>query len=330
MATTETIATLSKVQKQADDERRAGHAHRLNRLYIDQIQPDPLNPRQIDVAALTDDVAFQELLDSVRRHGVLQPILVRPMATPTADGIRYQLVAGERRWRAASASDHELIPAIVAQFGESEALIAALVENLQRQDISPLDEAEGFRQTLDVLAISQKELAQLIGKPYHYVTNRMKLLNLPGECRDAVRKQAVSPQHAVTLAGFPDDVRETFLAAAANGLSWHKLNDAKKQWEQVESFVQPDQRAAVAALVSRGQTAAQISRKLMAADAIPASAGAMVSLLTLPGMQRLAEQGWLKLGQEAVPVTDLIAALQADLRQLQADMRTQRQESRPS
>jgi ParB/RepB/Spo0J family partition protein len=316
MATTETIATLSKVQKQADDERRAGHAHRLNRLYVDQIQPDPLNPRQVNAETLPDDLAFRELLDSVRQHGVLQPVLVRPLPTPTAEGVRYQLVAGERRWRASVACEYELIPAIVAQFGESEARIAALVENLQRQDISPLDEAEGFRQTVELLDISQKELAQLIGKPYHYVTNRMKLLNLPTECRDAVRQQAISPQHAVTLAGFPDDVRETFLAASAKGLSWHKLNEAKKQWEQVESFVQPDQRPTVATLVSRGQTAAQISRKLMAADAVSTTEAASIPLQELPGLQRLAGQGWLTLGTESVPVADLIAALQADLRHL--------------
>lgn len=316
MATTETIATLSKVQKQADDERRAGHAHRLNRLYVDQIQPDPLNPRQVDAATLADDPAFQELLGSVRLHGVLQPVLVRPLATPTAEGVRYQLVAGERRWRAAVACGYELIPAIVAQFGESEARIAALVENLQRQDISPLDEAEGFRQTLDLLAISQKELAHLIGKPYHYVTNRMKLLNLPVTCRDAVRQQTVSPQHAVTLAGFPEDVRETFLTASVAGLSWQKLNAAKKQWEQVESFVQPDQRPTVAAMVARGQSAAQISRKLLAADAVHAAADATVALGTLPGLQRLAAQGWLTLGDGAVPVSEVIAALQADLRHL--------------
>jgi ParB/RepB/Spo0J family partition protein len=321
MASTETIATLSKVQKQADDERRAGHAHRLNRLYVDQVMPDPLNPRQVNAETLPDDPAFQELLDSIRQHGVLQPVLVRPLATPTAEGVRYQLVAGERRWRASVACGYELIPAIVAQFGEPEARIAALVENLQRQDISPLDEAEGFRQSVEILDISQKELAQLIGKPYHYVTNRMKLLNLPAECRDAVRQQAISPQHAVTLAGFPEDVRETFLTASAKGLSWHKLNEAKKQWEQVESFVQPDQRQTVAALVSRGQTAPQISRKLMAADSVAAGEAAAISLAELPGLKRLADQGLLKLGKEPLPVSDLIAALQADLRFLRQQSR---------
>ncbi|MBC7542755.1 MAG: ParB/RepB/Spo0J family partition protein, partial [Candidatus Sericytochromatia bacterium] len=272
--------------------------------------------RRIDPATIADDPGFQELCESVGRHGVLQPILVRPLAVPTAEGIRYQLVAGERRWRASQANGHELLPAIVAQFGEPEARIATLVENIQRLDVPPLEEAEGFRQTLDALSISQKELAQLIGKPYHYVTNRMKLLNLPESCREAVRQNAVSPQHAVTLAGFPADVRDAFLAAAVKGMSWQKLNDAKKRWEQVESFVLPAQREAVAALVARGQTAGQISRKLLAAEAGPAGSAQTVALRTLPGLQRLARQGWLQLSDEPVPVDELIAALQADLRHL--------------
>ena len=314
MTTTETITALSRAQKQADDQRRVGHAHRLNRIYVDQILPDPHNPRQLDLVSLAADAAFQELCDSVGRHGVLQPILVRPLATPTPEGHRYQLVAGERRWRASLVNEHELIPAIVAQFGESEARIATLVENIQRLDVPPLEEAEGFRAALAALEINQKELAELIGKPYHYVTNRMKLLNLPEECGQALRQGAVSPQHAVTLAGFPADVRGAFLAASAHGLSWQKLNEAKKQWDQVETFVLPDQREAVAGLVARGQSAAQISRKLIAAETTAGTASARVALAELPGLRRLVEQGWLSLSAADAPLDALVAAWQADLR----------------
>lgn len=319
-ASTEAISAISKAQKLAADQRRAGHAHRLNRIYVDQIRPSPANPRKLDLDALADDAAFQELLVSVSQHGVLQPILVRALAAPTDDGIRYELVAGERRWRAATANGHELIPAIIAQFADQEARIATFVENIQRQDVPPVDEAEGFRQALDELGISQKELAQLIGKPYHYVTNRMKLLNLPASCREALHQQLISPQHAVTLGGFPEDVRDEFLAAAAKGMSWHKLNEAKKQWEQVESFVAPEQRTTVATLVARGQSAAQISRKLMPTS-LEAGPTEAVSLTGLQSVQLLQEHGLISLAKgaamTALPVTALLKALKADIKQLQ-------------
>jgi ParB/RepB/Spo0J family partition protein len=160
---------------------------------LDRILPNPAQPR-----LSYEEDSLTELADSIREHGVLQPILVRPV------GSQYELIAGERRWRASRLAKRDTIPAIVVEFDEQTALEVSIIENLQREDVSPLEEAAMFRKMTD-LGYSVRQLAQKIGKDKGYVENRMRLADAPPEIRElvSVRKDTIS--HAYELMKIGDE-----------------------------------------------------------------------------------------------------------------------------
>ena len=140
------------------------------------------------------------MVESVREKGILQPILVRPH-----DG-GYEIIAGERRWRAAQRAQLHEVPVIVREFTDREALEVALVENLQRQDLSPLEEAEGYRRLIDEFSHTQEELAKALGKSRSHVANMMRLLGLPDPVKDMVAQGRLTAGHARALLTASDPV----------------------------------------------------------------------------------------------------------------------------
>jgi ParB family chromosome partitioning protein len=177
---------------------------------IDQLEPSPFQPRgEIDPEALTDLVA------SVRARGILQPLLARP-APDSPD--RYQIIAGERRWRAAQAANLHSVPVLVRTLTDAEAMSAALVENLQRQDLNAVEEAEGYRRLLDEFGMTQDVLAEAVGKSRSHVTNTLRLLNLPRTVQAELKKGALTAGHARALLAHPEPEKAA-LQVIARGLN---------------------------------------------------------------------------------------------------------------
>lgn len=157
------------------------------------IQPHPEQPRRH-----FDEGALQELAESIGKRGVIQPIIVRP------HGGGFQIVAGERRWRAAQRAHLHRIPAIVRDFDEAETLEIALIENIQREDLNPIEEAEAYRKLIAEFSHSQEALGRLVGKSRSHVANLMRLLDLPATVQQQVVEQKISMGHARALIGAPD------------------------------------------------------------------------------------------------------------------------------
>jgi ParB family chromosome partitioning protein len=176
---------LSAEQQQA----RGG----VREVEISRIKPNPNQPRM-----QFDESGLDELADSIRERGVLQPILLRP------DGEDFQIVAGERRWRAAQRARLHAIPAIVREIDESTTAEIALIENIQREDLNAIEEAEGYRQLIKRHGHTQDGVAQLVHKSRSHVANLLRLLNLPEYVRAALMSGAISMGHARAVATAPD------------------------------------------------------------------------------------------------------------------------------
>jgi ParB family transcriptional regulator, chromosome partitioning protein len=170
----------------------------LKTVPLEALAPGRYQPRrQFDAEAL------QELAASIRARGLLSPILVREADNEPG---RYEIIAGERRWRASQMAQLHNVPVIIRDFSNEEALQVALVENLQRQDLNPLDEAEGLQRLVDEFGHRQEDVAQAVGKSRSHVANMLRLLNLPKEIRELVKEGKLSAGHARALIGVPDAV----------------------------------------------------------------------------------------------------------------------------
>jgi ParB family chromosome partitioning protein len=167
----------------------------VRQLPIDLLEPNPFQPR-----TTMDAGALEELTQSIRARGVLQPLLVRPH--PSAED-RYQIVAGERRWRAAGSAELHEVPALVQTMTDTEAAAVALVENLQRQDLNAMDEAEGYHRLLDQFGLTQEALGQAVGKSRSHIANTLRLLNLPQSVKEALRAGEITAGHARALLTHP-------------------------------------------------------------------------------------------------------------------------------
>ncbi|HRP11733.1 MAG TPA: ParB/RepB/Spo0J family partition protein, partial [Terricaulis sp.] len=163
-------------------------------LPIDLVQRNPSQPRKhFDESDLT------ELAGSIKTHGVLQPILVRPIP----DG-KYEIVAGERRWRAAQRAGLHSIPAVIRDLNEVEVLEIAIVENVQRTDLNPIEEAQGFQALIDRFGRTQEEIAEAVGKSRPHIANMLRLLKLPDDIQEMVRDGRLSSGHARAILTAPD------------------------------------------------------------------------------------------------------------------------------
>ena len=166
-----------------------------NKLKIMEIEPNHDQPRKI-----FDEKALTELADSIAQHGVLQPLVVRPMANGG-----YQLVAGERRWRAARIAGLSEVPVVIKELTDEETIEIAMVENLQREDLNPLEEALGYSYMMQELKITQEEAAEKVGKSRPAIANSLRLLKLPEEIQEMVKNNLISAGHARALLGFANE-----------------------------------------------------------------------------------------------------------------------------
>lgn len=160
---------------------------------ITSLTANPLQPRQS-----FDQAELDGLIESIRRHGVLQPLVVRPVSGG------YQVVAGERRWRAAQAAGLESVPAIVRPLTDQEALELALVENLQREDLNPVERARAYRRLVDEFGLTQEQVADRVGKSQPSVANALRLLGLPPQILASLESGRFSEGHAKALLGIED------------------------------------------------------------------------------------------------------------------------------
>lgn len=166
---------------------------------IDLIVPNPRQPRQaLDPATLLD------LAESIKEHGVLQPLIVSEVKDQPGGARVYQLIAGERRWRAAKMAGLAAVPIVIKEATPQQALELALVENIQRADLGPLEEAAAYRQLLREFGLTQEEVATRVGRSRAAVANALRLLHLPDEIKEALSSGAISEGHARALLGLAD------------------------------------------------------------------------------------------------------------------------------
>ena len=165
---------------------------------IDLLTPNPQQPR-----VLMDDARLEDLAQSIRSHGVIQPIVVRRTGE---DG--YEIVAGERRWRASQRAGLLKVPVVVRDVPDDRLLAAALIENIQREDLNPIEEAQAYRRLSDDLGLTQEQIADAVGKDRSSIANYVRLLRLPHEVRENVAAGSLSMGHARAILGLPDEAAQ--------------------------------------------------------------------------------------------------------------------------
>lgn len=173
-------------------------------LSINEVEPNREQPRKE-----FNESALSELSKSIEKNGIIQPILVRPKA-----GGSYQIVAGERRWRAARMAGLTEIPVVIREMSDEEAAVFALIENLQREDLNPIEEAEGIRSLIEEFGMTQEEAADRVGKSRTAVTNTLRLLKLPENILSMVAKGKITAGHARALISLEDEGRMLKIANA--------------------------------------------------------------------------------------------------------------------
>lgn len=206
------------------------------KLKIMDIEPNRDQPRKI-----FDEDSLVELADSIAKHGVIQPLLVRPMP----DG-SYQLVAGERRWRASRMAGLTEVPVVIKELSDDEAMALALIENLQREDLNAIEEAQGIKALMDTLSLTQDEAAERVGKSRPAVANALRLLKLPDSVIALVSDGKLSPGHARALLGFKDeqDIIETADLIIEKGLTVRDVEKLVKKRNKEPKAEKPAARRA--------------------------------------------------------------------------------------
>ena len=170
---------------------------RAHEVDIDLLTPNPFQPRTV-----MDESKIDELARSIRSNGVIQPIVVRKA------GARYEIIAGERRWRASQRAGLLKVPIVVRETPDEQLLAAALIENIQREDLNPIEEAHAYRRLVDEFQLTQEQIADAVGKDRSSVANIMRLLKLPHEMRESVSAGTLAMGHARALLSLPDEATQ--------------------------------------------------------------------------------------------------------------------------
>ena len=221
-----------------------GQESAVNLMPITALHPNPNQPRRH-----FDDAALRELADSIKSQGIIQPLLVRPQGGENT----YQIVAGERRWRAAQLAGLKEVPVYVRQLSDKEVMAAALIENLQREDLNPIEEAEALQALRDALELTQEELASRLGKSRPAIANALRLLQLSATARADIQAGLLSAGHARCLLGID---APTASEALRQRILSHKLTVREAEdaaafwrghnalpWEQEDTSPQPRAKA---------------------------------------------------------------------------------------
>lgn len=206
-------------------------------LNINEIIPNKEQPRKT-----FDQTALEELADSIRQHGVLQPLLVRPLPNGA-----YQLVAGERRWRASRLAELKEVPVIIKELTDTEAMEIAIIENLQREDLNPIEEAEGLQTLIDKCGFTQEEVATSVGKSRPAITNALRLLKLPEDVREMTKKGEISAGHARALLSFdsPALMQEVAAKIVSDKLTVRDVEKLAKRPKTAETKKAPRRRDSI-------------------------------------------------------------------------------------
>lgn len=211
----------------------------ISTLPVREIEPDPDQPRKN-----FNEEALSALAQSITENGLLQPIAVRPKKA----GPGYTIIAGERRWRAARIAGLDEVPVIVKNVTDEQAAALALIENLQREDLDPIEVAEGCRRLIDQYGLTQEQAAMRLGKSRSAITNTLRLLGLPDDVRDAVRAGTITTGHAKALLGLPSaemmsaaakQVVEKNLNVRQTEALCRKLAKPPKEPKPVDAFIRP-------------------------------------------------------------------------------------------
>jgi len=217
---------LAAILAVSDDGAGAGEGE-LRELHVDVIAPNPRQPRRA-----LDQEALQALAESVRERGVLQPVLVRPVPGGT-----YELVAGERRWRAARLAGRETLPALVRPRGDAESLEVALIENMAREDLNPVEEARACAALVEELGLTREEVGRRVGRSRVAVSNLLRLLDLPDEALARLERGELTEGHGRALLLAADHADRTRLAreAVEGGWSVRVLEDRAREANQADA-----------------------------------------------------------------------------------------------
>ncbi|HEV8600071.1 MAG TPA: ParB/RepB/Spo0J family partition protein [Gemmatimonadales bacterium] len=200
----------------------------LKELPVAAIRPNPYQPRR-----QFDEAQLKELADSIEASGLLQPVVVRPQ--PDGAG-RYELIAGERRWRAVQRLGWKNVPAVIKEVDDRSLLTLALIENLQRDALSPLDAARGYQQLMQEFTLPQHEVARLVGKDRSTVSNTLRLLRLPDDVQQLLEERKLSEGHARALLALSDPQELTRLARECAAAEWSVRDlEARVRGEQLQT-----------------------------------------------------------------------------------------------
>ena len=191
---------------------------KTNKLTLSEIVPNKYQPRKH-----FDKESLDDLTNSIKERGVIQPIIVR---TSNTESSKYEIIAGERRWLAARKAGLHEIPVVISEVSDLKSLEFAIVENVQRHDLNPLEEAQGYKRLIDEFSYNQEKVSKFIGKSRSYITNSLRLLNLPAEVLKYIEEQKLSSGHAKILVGLDNAV---FIA--------RKIIEKKLSVRQAENFV---------------------------------------------------------------------------------------------
>jgi len=255
----------------------------LASLAVSAIEPLPGQPRR-----LFDEAALDELAASIAARGVIQPVIVRPLA-----GGRFQLVAGERRWRAAQRAQLHEIPALVRDLDEREVMALALIENIQREDLNPVEEARAYQRLADEEGMAQAEIAKLVDKSRSHVANLQRLLALPGEVLEMVEQGELSMGHARALIGH-DNATDLARQVVARKLSVREVEalvraDAPPAPRRARSSRDPAKDADIAAVQSHLEEFLGLSVRIKT-DADPRSGGVTIRYRTLDQLDLICQR----------------------------------------
>jgi ParB family chromosome partitioning protein len=215
----------------------------INKLPIHSIEPNPTQPRSVFDAA-----RLGELAQSIRANGIIQPLIVRKL------GDQFHLIAGERRWRAAKLAGLTEVPVVVQELSDAKVMEVALIENIQREDLNPIEVAIAFEKLVVELGLSHEEIGQRTGKERSTITNMLRLLRLPGDVQLMIAERRLSMGHAKAILGLPDEdmQREVAEKAAAQGMSVRQVEQLVQKMTQprdpkkdVEPEIDPNVKAAI-------------------------------------------------------------------------------------
>ena len=213
---------LSSLMGEVNEDQKETAILSETKIPISKLRPSPIQPRRI-----FEKASIAELADSIKSKGLVQPILVRPSETNPGE---YEIIAGERRWRAAQVAQLHEIPAVVRNLDDVESLEIAIIENVQRADLSPIEEATGYKKLMENYGHTQEALSEIVGKSRSHVANIIRLLSLPSSIQDMISQGSISAGHARAImnSAFPEQLADKIISENLSVRQTEALVKSKK------------------------------------------------------------------------------------------------------